>query len=136
VKGYCSCATPIRVVVEGVASCGECGEKTADPLLLRVLGEVLALRRQLAELERKVTEPKPPTPEWLAPKEFARLLGRSVDFIYRHADELGAVRVGNGPRPRFLFPTDPGSSGDFPLDSAEKPPAPRQNGEPPSWRGR
>ena len=56
--------------------CEACGEPIADPLLVRVLGELLAVRRQFAELERKLTEPKPPAPEWLAPKEFALRLGR------------------------------------------------------------
>jgi hypothetical protein len=96
VPGYCACDVPERVVREGVAQCEVCGELIHDPLLLRLLGEVLALRRQVAKLERKLTEPKPRTPDWLAPKEFALLLGRSVDFVYRHADELGAKKVGKG----------------------------------------
>ena len=133
--GYCSCVVPTRVVVEGVASCGDCGEPIADPLLLRVLGELLAMRRQVADLERKLTEPRTPAPEWLAAKEFAQRLGRSLDFVYSHADELGARRVGNGPRPRLLFPADSVSSGDFPLDSAERPLSPRQNGDPPTSPG-
>jgi hypothetical protein len=136
VAGFCACEVPTRVVVEGVASCGECGEPIADPLLLRVLGELLVLRCQVAGLERKLTEPKSPTLKWLAPKEYAWLLGKSVDFVYSHADELGAIRVGNGPRPRLLFPADSVSSGDFPLDSAERPSAPRQNGDPPTSPGR
>jgi hypothetical protein len=134
--GYCSCSAPARTVYEGVLSCEACGEPIADPLLLRVLGELLTTRRQLAALERKLTEPKFPAPEWLAPKEFAALLGRSVDFVYDHADELGAVRVGDGPRPRLLFPTDPVSSGDFRRDSGETSPAGDAGGEPPISPGR
>jgi hypothetical protein len=136
VKGYCSCAAPDRRVVEGVLTCGACGESIADPLLVRLLAEVMAQRRQLAELEQRLTEPKPRTPDWLAPKEFALLLGRSVDFVYRHSDELGAVRIGDGPRPRLLFPAHQFSSGDFPLDSAERPPVSRQVEEPPISHGR
>ena len=134
--GYCSCSTPARTVHEGMLICEECGEPIADPLLLRLLAEVLAQRRQLAELERRLTEPKPPAPQWLAPKELALRLGRSLDFVYSHADELGATRFGDGPRPRLLFPADPVSSGVFPLDSAERPPKPRQNGDPPTSPGR
>ena len=33
----------------------------------------------------------------------AKRLGKSVDFVYRHGDELGVRRVGGGPRPRLLF---------------------------------
>lgn len=35
--------------------------------------------------------------------EVARRLGCSRDHVYSHADELGAVRVGVGPRPRLRF---------------------------------
>jgi hypothetical protein len=134
--GYCNCPAPARTVYEGVLTCDACGEPIADRLLLRVLGELLAMRRQVAELERKLTEPKPPAPEWLAPKEVAQRLGRSLDFVYEHSSELGAVRVGNGPRPRLLFPADhPVSSGDSPLDSAERPPVSRQDEEPPTSHG-
>jgi hypothetical protein len=28
---------------------------------------------------------------------------RPVDFVYAHAEELGGMRAGNGPRPRLLF---------------------------------
>jgi hypothetical protein len=33
----------------------------------------------------------------------ARILGVSRDSIYEHADELGAVRIGDGPRARLRF---------------------------------
>jgi hypothetical protein len=33
----------------------------------------------------------------------ARRLGRSREWVYRHADELGAVRLGDGERPRLRF---------------------------------
>lgn len=134
--GYCACSAPARTVREGMLICEACGEPIADPLLLRVLAELLVLRRQVAEFERKLTEPNPPAPQWLAPKELALRLGRSVDFVYRHADQFGVTRLGEGPRPRLLFPADSVPSGDFPPDSIEKPPGPRQDGEPPSSPGR
>ena len=37
--------------------------------------------------------------------ELARLMGVSRDHVYRHADELGAVRMGEGSRPRLRFPS-------------------------------
>lgn len=134
--GYCACEAPARRVVEGILTCGDCGEPIADPLLLRLLAEVLAQRRQLAELERRLTEPKPAAPEWLAPKEVARLLGRSSSFVYRHADELGAARVGDGPRPRLLFKADSVSFAAFRRDCAEDAEEPPRNGEPPTSPGR
>ena len=33
----------------------------------------------------------------------ARRLGRSRDWVYRHAAEMGAVRLGDGERPRLGF---------------------------------
>jgi predicted DNA-binding transcriptional regulator AlpA len=33
----------------------------------------------------------------------AQRLGRSREWVYRHADELGAVRLGDGDRPRLGF---------------------------------
>ena len=35
--------------------------------------------------------------------DVARRLGRSREWVYRHADELGAVRLGDGERPRLGF---------------------------------
>lgn len=35
--------------------------------------------------------------------EIARLTGRSRSWVYDHAGELGAVRLGSGPRPRLGF---------------------------------
>jgi hypothetical protein len=35
--------------------------------------------------------------------ELARLLGTARSFIYEHATELGAIRLGSGPRARLRF---------------------------------
>jgi hypothetical protein len=35
--------------------------------------------------------------------EIARLHGKSRSWVYEHAGELGAVRLGSGPRPRLGF---------------------------------
>ncbi|MCW3066442.1 MAG: hypothetical protein JWN32_3614 [Solirubrobacterales bacterium] len=35
--------------------------------------------------------------------EVARLLGRSAPWVYEHAAELGAIRMGNGPKARIGF---------------------------------
>jgi predicted DNA-binding transcriptional regulator AlpA len=36
-------------------------------------------------------------------REVARLLGRSAPWVYQHAIELGAIRMGNGPKARIGF---------------------------------
>jgi hypothetical protein len=42
--------------------------------------------------------------ELITPAELARRLGRSRDWIYDHAEQLGGIRIGNGDRPRVFFP--------------------------------
>ncbi len=39
----------------------------------------------------------------LDPKELARKLGVSVDYVYAHAMDLGAMRLGDGPKARLRF---------------------------------
>jgi hypothetical protein len=40
----------------------------------------------------------------LTTAEAAEMLGRTPAWVRRHADELGAVRLTDGPRPRLHFP--------------------------------
>lgn len=58
--------------------------------------QIEALRRQLG-VERLADE------GLIDAAEVARRLGCSRDHVYAHSDELGAVRVGVGPRPRLRF---------------------------------
>lgn len=59
--------------------------------------QIAALRRQLA------VESLAAGDGLIDATEVARRLGCSRDHVYAHADELGAVRVGTGPRPRLRF---------------------------------
>ena len=36
-------------------------------------------------------------------REVSKLLGRSAPWVYAHATELGAIRMGNGPKARIGF---------------------------------
>ena len=48
--------------------------------------------------------PGPVRPEPLVDAaEIARLHGKTRSWVYEHAGELGAVRLGSGPRPRLGF---------------------------------
>jgi hypothetical protein len=49
---------------------------------------------------------QPAEPKLLSAAEVARRLGRSRDWVYEHADDLGVVRLGDGPRARLAFSTD------------------------------
>jgi hypothetical protein len=61
--------------------------------------------------------------EWLDALEVARRLGVSREWVYEHAEELGATRLGSGRRPRLRFPER--SLGRPPAESAPVPqPAP------------
>jgi hypothetical protein len=41
---------------------------------------------------------------WLSAKDVAKRLRMSREWVYQHAEELGASRIGNGRRPRLRFP--------------------------------
>lgn len=68
--------------------------------------EVEEIRRQLDEeidAEVAAREERADAEALIDASEMARRLGRSRDFVYDHADELGAIRYGDGPRSRLLF---------------------------------
>jgi hypothetical protein len=41
--------------------------------------------------------------ELLGPKDLARALNVSLDYVYAHAADLGAMRLGDGPKARLRF---------------------------------
>jgi hypothetical protein len=43
------------------------------------------------------------TPAWMTAKELAAHLKLNPAWIYEHADELGAIRTGTGPKARIRF---------------------------------
>jgi hypothetical protein len=57
-----------------------------------------ALAQRVAELVRD-----PVSVQFIDAAEVAHRFGVSRDWVYAHAKELGAVRVGNGSRPRLRF---------------------------------
>ncbi len=66
--------------------------------------EALALR--LAELLGSAPAARGGNGEWITAAEVARLLGVARRWVYDHAEELGASRLGSGPRPRLRFDPD------------------------------
>ncbi|MDP9416493.1 MAG: hypothetical protein M3P48_01320 [Actinomycetota bacterium] len=47
--------------------------------------------------------PIAPPPRLVDAAEVARRFGLRREWVYEHADRLGAVRLGDGPRPRLRF---------------------------------
>ena len=80
--------------------------RLVDPLARRVV-EVMH--------EQGLVQPRPKAEVWLNAAELARRLGVSREWVYEHADELGARRIGSGPRPRLRFP---GPGRDLPRDGS------------------
>lgn len=59
--------------------------------------------------------------------EIARRFGVSRDWVYEHADRLGAVRLGNGPRARLRFnPAHVAEALNFPTPPKPRRAKPRQ----------
>jgi hypothetical protein len=63
--------------------------------------DVHAIARTVVELLRE--EPPTRTPRLLDASQVADMLGLSRDAVYARADELGAVRLGDGPKARLRF---------------------------------
>ena len=73
---------------------GEITARLVDPVARRVV-EVMH--------EQGLVQPRPKA-NVLLDAELAKQLGVTRTWVYQHADELGARRIGNGPRPRLRSP--------------------------------
>jgi hypothetical protein len=62
--------------------------------------DVEAIARRTAELLRN---DRPATFALVDARELADQLGVSVDYVYGHATQLGAIRLGDGRRARIRF---------------------------------
>ena len=67
-------------------------DRAGDELVERIARRVVELQREEGIVEQPVDA-----------GEVARRYGVKRDWVYRHAEELGAVRLGDGPRPRLRF---------------------------------
>jgi predicted DNA-binding transcriptional regulator AlpA len=73
----------------------EIADRLSDAIVARVM-EAFRAERIIPQAPSAMT--------WLDANEVARRLGVSRDWVYEHADELGASRIGSGSRPRLRFP--------------------------------
>jgi hypothetical protein len=59
---------------------------------------------QLLRHQQQAADTSPTaTPAWMTAKELAAHLKLNPAWIYEHADELGAIRTGTGPKARIRF---------------------------------
>jgi hypothetical protein len=65
-----------------------------------------AVAQRVAELVAAAPAEPAPLPERITAEEVSCWWGVSRRWVYDHADELGARRMGSGPRPRLRFDPD------------------------------
>jgi DNA modification methylase len=65
-----------------------------------------AIARRVAELLSPQAPAEAPPAQLLSATEVAKALGVERSWVYEHAIELGAIRIGDGPRPRLRFDLD------------------------------
>jgi len=61
------------------------------------------IAERVAALLRAAETTAPSAAELLDATELAGRLGVSRDWVYEHADELGVITLGDGPKPRLRF---------------------------------
>jgi len=81
----------------------------------------LALVDAVAERVLELLDQREAHSRLVSAGELAELLGRSREWVYDHAEDLGGRRIGEGDRPRLWFDVDRALSG---RRSSEGSPAP------------
>ncbi len=69
-------------------------------------GDVEAIAEATAARLAEIVSAAPGTFALVDARQLARDLGVSLDYVYAHASELGAMRLGSGPKARIRFDLD------------------------------
>jgi hypothetical protein len=69
-------------------------------------GDVEAIAEATATRLAEIVSSAPGTFALVDARQLARDLGVSLDYVYAHATELGAMRLGSGPKGRIRFDLD------------------------------
>ncbi len=69
-------------------------------------GDVEAIAEATATRLAEIVSSAPGTFALVDARQLARDLGVSLDYVYAHATELGAMRLGSGPKARIRFDLD------------------------------
>lgn len=70
------------------------------------VGEVEAIADAIAQKVVEIVGARSVTFGLVGARELAEELGVSTDYVYAHATELGAIRLGAGPKARIRFDLD------------------------------
>jgi hypothetical protein len=83
-------------------------EPAIDAVTDRVLTDrdVEAIAKATAARLAEIVSGTPGTFALVDARQLARDLGVSLDYVYAHATELGAMRLGTGPKARIRFDLD------------------------------
>jgi hypothetical protein len=76
------------------------------PLATLSAGDVDAIAEATARKLAELVADRGKTFGLVGPRELAEGLGVSLDYVYAHATELGAMRLGSGPKARIRFDLD------------------------------
>lgn len=68
--------------------------------------DVDAIADAIAQKIGEIVAARPTTFGLVDARELAEELGVSIDYVYAHAAELGAMRLGSGPKARIRFDLD------------------------------
>jgi hypothetical protein len=77
-----------------------------DRALTLSAGDVEAIAEATARKLAEFVGDRGKTFGLVGPRELAEGLGVSLDYVYAHATELGAMRLGSGPKARIRFDLD------------------------------
>ena len=84
-------------------------ESAADATIVERIptdGDVEAIAEATAARLAEIVSAAPGTFALVDARQLARDLGVSLDYVYAHATELGAMRLGSGPKARIRFDLD------------------------------
>jgi hypothetical protein len=77
-----------------------------SPAVTLSAGDVEAIAEATARKLAELVADRGKTFGLVGPRELAEGLGVSLDYVYAHATELGAMRLGSGPKARIRFDLD------------------------------
>ena len=69
-------------------------------------GDVDAIVDAIAHKVAEIVAARSTTFAFVDARELAEELGVSIDYVYAHATQLGAIRLGSGPKARIRFDLD------------------------------